>query len=240
VTVALLSGGLGVLAGLRAAEDGETVSSLSAEVDALRARVERVESERDRLRQERNQLEARLAAEEPPRVCPSEFLSTGTLLPLFAIDYPCGWHVLFDPASPTAGDERPGLQVEVVVVGRLPISLAPRDGPLGEFELLDWSDDPADQADALAPLADWVSEERARFSSIEQDERFEAAEGITVHRLTGVQPLFDEPVEVHTMFWEYTDSVAGARHVVRTFSLAPSARTVAALDRLARSFRVRR
>lgn len=213
--------------------------TVPSEVPDLRARVDRLTTERDRLRQERDQLEARLAAEEAPAVCPSEYVSTGQLLPHFSIDHRCGWHVLYDPSSPVSAEERAGLRAEAVIFGRLPISLAPTEGPIGEFELTDWTDDPADDDDMLPPLATWLREERERYISLSRDDRFESGDGITVYRLVGMQELFDEPVEVHTMFWRYDDTVAGARHIMRAFALAPSARTVDAFDRMARSFRAR-
>lgn len=239
--IALLAAlGLGAgIGALTAGGDGGEADALAAQVTALRSRAVRLEDERDRLRQERNQLEARLAAGEAPPVCPQEYVSTGSLLPYYTVDYPCGWHAVYDPRITVASaEDREGLQVEVLLLSRLPVSLAPRGGPAADVELADWTDDPADAEDNLPPIEQWVAEERDRYDELSRDDRFEAGEGATVYRLAGTQPLFDEPVEVHVLLWEYRDAINGARHVLRAFTAAPSAKAAEAHERLARSFRL--
>lgn len=238
LAVAILAGSLGLFAGDRRARGGQQLATARERIAVLEGRVARLEQERDRVRHERNLLEARLAAGEAPPVCPAEYVSTGALLPWFAVDLPCGWHALYDPTSPVGAEDRPGLHAEVLVLARLPISLAPRSGPVGDFELADWTDAADDDLDALPPLATWVEEERALFSAIQTDDRFEGGDGVTVHRLIGTQVLLDEPQTVHVLLWRYRDALSRARHVVRAFALAPSPRAADAVERLARSFRI--
>lgn len=236
VTTALA---LGALLGATIAGDNADPRPNDAVLAQATEKAARLEAERNRLRQERNQLEARLAAGNGPQACPDEFVSTGTLLRLYSVDYPCAWHVLFDPTAPVTAEDRPGLRAEVLLVSGLPISLAPGGGPAGDLELVDWTDDPNDDQDALPPLTEWLDEERARFTTLQSDDQFEAGDGLTVHRLVGVQEIFDEPSTVHVLLWRYDDAIGGTRHIARAFALEPSARAATALERLARSFRAR-
>lgn len=238
VSVLLMALGGGVLIGMSIDDpDPAALVRLEDQAADAAARADRLEGERDRVRAERNRLEARLAAGAPPPVCPTEFLPTaeGNLLPFFSVDYVCGWHVVYEARIEP---ERQGLKVELVLFSPLPIGLAASDGPIASVELADWTDDASDDVDQLPPLQDWLEEERARYDGEVDEETFEGGSGVTVHRLVGRQTLFDEPVEVHVLLWEFVDRVTDARHVVRAVAYEPGARARGALDRLARSFRV--
>jgi hypothetical protein len=238
VSVLLMALGGGVLIGMSVDDpDPAAIVRLEAQVAEADGRADRLERERDRIRAERNRLEARLAAGEPPPVCPTEFLSTAesNLLPFFSVDYLCGWHVVYEAR---VDGEREGLRVELVLFSPLPIGLAASDGPVASVELADWTDEGANDTDELPSLEAWLEEERARYDEDVREETFEGGSGVSVHRLVGRQQLFDEPVEVHVLLWEFADRVTGARHVVRAVAHEPGARARAALDRLARSFRV--
>lgn len=224
----------GILGGALLADDGTEVEAMQRSAGSLRARYEQTRAQRDKLRAERNQLEARLAAEKAPPVCPRPFVSTAELIGPYTVDYPCGWHVVEQPLD--GGQDRPGLRPDVVLFSRLPISLGPRHGPAADLEMTDWTDDPSDEEDALQPVAAWVAEERARFRTV-KEERIEAGP-VPAVRLAGTYEL-EEPTDAVVILWEYADR-SGTRHVVRVFSLAPSGEVRAALDRLVRSFQPRR
>lgn len=239
----LLLLGAGVVAGVRSADESERIGRLEASASALASRAGLLQEERNRLRAERNTLEARLAAgDDPPAVCPQEFVSTadGELLPSFSVDYRCGWSVLYDPRSQQSVEDRPGLRVEVVLFSRLPISLVPRTTPPADVEVGDWTDNPADAEDKLPPLEQWLEDERKRFAAAPREDRVEVGGGGTAHRLSGTVEFAGEPTPVTVLLWEYEDAASGARHILRAFAVAPSAETTEALDRLVRSFSVRR
>lgn len=233
-SVVVLALGGATLIGARVADDSGAVRSLKTTDLALRVRAAGLETERDRLRAERDQLEAQLAARRAPPVCPQASVSTDDLIPTFTVDYPCGWHVLYEPRPGAASQERPGLRAEITLISRLPISLAPRTGPAADIEIVDWTDDPSEGDDRLLPLQVWVAEEHARFSRA-REERIEAG-SLTAFRVSGTIDV-EEPVEAVALLWEYkADRI---RHVVRVFVLSPSPRVHQALDRMIRSFDVR-
>lgn len=223
----------GFWAGLVTGDDREEILALQESATDLRIRYEQVAAQRDRLRAERNALEARLAAQKAPAVCPRPFVSTAELVAEFTVDYPCGWHVALQPLTGDAHAERPGIHPTIAFFSRLPISLAPKPTPPGDIEVADWTDDAGDEQDALQPLAVWVEEERARFSTVKQD-AVEAGPLPGV-RLSGTLAI-EEPTDAVVTLWEYTDR-GGVRHVMRLFSLAPSPEVREAIDRMVRSFR---
>ncbi len=230
----------GLLIGAERVQDArDEAVSARASASAIASQAAALRADRDRLRAERNQLEARLAAEQAPAVCPQPYVSTGdaTLDPIFMVDYPCGWHVLRDARpSDTKDPNKPGLRVEFTFFSRLPISLAPRTGPLADVELANWADDPGAEGDALPPLSQWLEEERARFQGAPKESTFEGGASTEVHQLTGSQDIAGEPAPVIVLLWEFDDTLTGARHVVRVFAVAPGAKAREALDRMARSF----
>lgn len=231
--------GAGATAGVLVADDADDVAALRAQVAALEERVAAAEREAAVLRAQRNALEARLAAGDPPAVCPRPFLSTGALLPHAAFDHPCGWHVVADAFAGEDDPERPGLVVTLTLLGRLPIALS-APPPIADVELADWSDDPADDRDALEPLDAWVADERARFTATPEESQFEGGSGITVVRLEGTQSIEGRDAAVAVLLWEFTDTLAGARHVMRAVAVEPGAEALRALDAIARTFAVRR
>jgi hypothetical protein len=240
LAVFALAGGL-VLGAGRVDEARRETASVRASASAVASQAAVVRGERNRLRAERNQLEARLAAGKVPALCPQPYVSTGTagLDPLFAVDYPCGWHVLRD-ARPgdTADPNRPGLRVEVTFFSRLPISFAPKTGPLADIELQNWADDPASDGDELPTIDRWVSEEKALFAAGFKSTRFAGGSGIEVRQIAGTQTINEEPTPVSVLVWEFDDTLTGARHIVRVFSVASGDKTREALVRMARSFSI--
>lgn len=231
----------GVLVGARRMEGVRAeLRAARASAEDVAAQAQTLRAERNRLRAERNQLEARLASDRAPAVCPQAYVSTAdsNLSPFFAVDYPCGWHVVRD-ARPT-DPARPGIVVEITFFSRLAIPLAPRSAPIADVELTDWTDDPAVDGDELPALDRWRADERARFAAAPRETSFEGGAGISVHQLEGAQSVAGEDVAVVVLLWEFEDPLSGARHVVRAYAVAPGAKAREALDRMARTFSVPR
>lgn len=207
---------------------------------ALERSAQRLGADFDRIRAERDQLEARLAAEEEPAVCASPTLATGdaNLTPFFTVDYPCGWHVLWEPLRRTAEKGREGLLVDSLFLGRLPINRTPGGGPLTDVELADWYDDPDNDTDQLPMLEEWLAEERATLSSIESERTFETADGLPATQIRGTIDSFGKPFPVIVYVWEYEDRINRDRHIVRVFSLDPPSEVREALHALVTSFEV--
>ncbi len=198
-------------------------------------------AERDRIKADRDRLEAQLAAQTaPPKVCPSETLSTASaqLLSGFTVEYPCGWHVLEDPLRSFTPDdgERHGRTLDQLFFSALPISKAPRDGPLAEITLDTWYDDPNAEGDALPPFAHWLAAARNRFTSW-TGSTVKTRAGASIERLTGSMTLFDQPQQALLYVWEWTDR-EGARRISEAFALEPGPIVTRTLAALIRSFRV--
>lgn len=235
LAVAVLAAGaaLGILVG----EEGDRVGVLEREAAALREANAALQAERDRLRIERDEFEARLAAARAPAVCPQDEVSTADadLLATFEVLYPCGWHVVLRAAERTP--QREGLVADIVLFSRLPIALAPGPRPPADVELADWSDDAADERDALEPIARWLDDERETFAGVTSDEPVEVGDGIEGRRIAGTIRVGGEETDVIAVLWEYTDALAGGRHVVRLVTISPSARVRSAVARMVRTFR---
>ena len=198
-------------------------------------------AERDRIKADRDRIEAQLAAQSaPPKVCPQETISTANaqLLTRFAVDYPCGWHLLEDPLQtfPDDSGERTGRMLDQLFLSALPISKAPREGPLTEITLDSWSDDPNREGDALPTLADWITSAKKRFTNVSES-TVKTRAGLTVTRLNGSMTLFDRPQPAVLYVWEWTDA-EGARRISEAFALEPGPIVTRTLAALVRSFRV--
>lgn len=198
-----------------------------------------VESERNRIRAERDRLEARLAAQSAtPKACPADTLSTSDahLLASFAVDYPCGWNVLEEPLQTPSEPDRAGLQVDQLFFSALPISKAPREGPLTEITLGAWYDDPNKEGDALPTFDAWVADASGRFTQATRSS-VGTRGGIVVTKLAGTMTLFDEPRPALLYVWEWTDR-EGVRKISEAFALDPSRAVTRTLEEMVRSFRV--
>lgn len=230
----------GFLSGRTAPQaDARRERSRAAQAAADLARLQR---ERDALKAERDRLEQQLASSAEVRACPDEFVSTATstLLAFYVTEYPCSWHVLEEPLQKPADEagSRAGLMVDNVFLDPLPISKAPREGPLATIEVGAWYDDPSKEPNALPKLADWIAEERKRYTKPPESKEFSTAAGFRVTRLSGTSAPFGDPVVLVQHIWELTDP-NGARRIIQVSSYAPSASVTRALDRLVRSFRVK-
>ena len=218
----------------------DRAARLDRRVRALERAVSASAAERDRIKAERDRLEARLAAQTaPPKVCPEETLSTAKaqLLARFTVDYPCGWNVLEDPLQSFPQDpKRKGLMLDQLFLSALPISVAPREGPVSEITLDTWYDDPNVEGDALPAFADWLSTAKKRFTSVSET-TVRTAAGLGVVRLQGSMTLFDEPRPALLYVWEWADP-DGARRISEAFSLDPGPIVTRTLASLIRSFRV--
>jgi hypothetical protein len=196
-------------------------------------------AERDRVKADRDRLEASIAAQTaPPRVCPEDTVSTASaqLLSGFTVEYPCGWHVLEDSLDPFGEGEHRGQMLDQLFFSALPISRAPREGPLTEITLDTWWDDPNVEGDALPPFSDWLANARKRFTSVtEAGVRTRA--GARVVRLTGSMTVFEEPRTAVLYVWEWTDR-DGVRRISEAFALEPGLIVTRTLAALIRSFRV--
>jgi hypothetical protein len=208
-------------------------------VKRLERNASAIESERDRIRAERDRLETRLAAQNTtPKACPSETLSTtdAHLVVGFAVDYPCGWSVLEEPMKTPAEPGRAGLELDQLFFSALPISKAPRDGPLTEITVDTWYDDPNTEGDALPAFDPWEKEAQRRFTQV-SNTSLTTRSGLAVARLTGTMTLFDEPRKASLYVWEWTDAF-GVRKISEAFALDPSPALTRTLEELVRSFRV--
>jgi glutathione S-transferase len=218
----------------------DRIGSLERRVERLQRNASALETERNRIRAERDRLEARLAAQNAsPKACPDETLSTADahLLVRFAVDYPCGWSVLEDPLqSPTGAPEREGLMLDTVFFSALPISRAPREGPLAEITLDSWYDDPNKPGDALPKVEDWIASAQKRFTRVQRT-TVRTRAGLVLTKLVGSMTLFDEPRPASLYVWEWTDQ-EGVRKISEAFALDPGAALTKTLEALVRSFRV--
>lgn len=214
---------------------------LERRVRDVSAAASAVAAERDRVKADRDRLEAQIAAQSaPPKVCPEEVISTASaqLLSGFTVEYPCGWHVLEDPLEPfgeTAGENR-GRMLDQLFFSALPISRAPREGPLTEITLDTWWDDPNVEGDALPPFPDWLASAKKRFTSV-TEAAVRTRAGARVVRLNGSMTLFEEPRRAVLYVWEWTDR-EGARRISEAFALEPGPIVTRTLAALIRSFRV--
>jgi len=212
---------------------------LEQRVKRLERNASAIESERDRIRAERDRLETRLAAQNAtPNACPSETLSTtdAHLVVNFAVDYPCGWSVLEEPLKKPAEPDRAGLQIDQLFFSALPISKAPREGPLTEITLDSWYDDPDSEGDALSTFQAWETQAQHRFTQVTRATQTTRA-GLAVSKLSGTMTLFDEPRPALLYVWEWTDQL-GVRKISEAFALDPSPALTRTLEELVRSFRV--
>ncbi|HVL32256.1 MAG TPA: hypothetical protein VM600_01595 [Actinomycetota bacterium] len=238
VTAAVVAIAASFVGGMMFGHDEAEIAALERARTGATARAERLLLERQRLRSERDRLEARLAAQRAPAICPQQFVSTADsrLLPLFELEYPCGWHVLFDPRSSFSDEGRTGIRASIVLLSRLPISFAPRGGPPADIEVADWTDDPDTDGDDLPELTAWLDEERDRFTK--RAEQRITAGGFNGHRLSGTIDNAGVPTDATVVLWEFP-ARDGTRHVVRVYSQAPSSEVLRALARLIASFRLR-
>jgi hypothetical protein len=206
---------------------------------ADRARIQR---ERDALKAERDRLEQQLASSSDQRACPDDYVSTATstLVAFYVAEYPCSWHVLEEPLQKPAEEagSRSGLMVDNLFLDPLPISKAPREGPLAQIELGAWYDDPNRSPDALPKLADWIAEERKRYSKSPELKEFSTATGFRITRLIGETVPFGDPIVLVEYIWEVTDANS-VRRIIQVSSYAPPASVTRALDRLVQSFRMK-
>jgi len=237
IAVAAAASGVGFIAGR---QGHERIGVLERRVNTLERNASAIEAERDRIRAERDRLEARLAAQTAtPKACPADTLSTADahLLVRYAVDYPCGWSVLEEPLQ-TPKDEpgRAGLSLDALFFSALPISKAPRDGPLTEIGLDSWSDDPSVDGDALPAFDAWLAEAHGRFTQSTRSTVATRA-GLAVTKLAGSMTLFEEPRPAVLYVWEWTDP-DGVREISEAFALDPSRGVTRTIERLVRSFRV--
>lgn len=218
---------------------GDRIPALERRVRSLESAVAAASSERDRLKADRDRLEARLAAlDATPAACPEETLSTSgaQLAARFVVEYPCGWNVLEEPLQrPEAGSPRAGLVVDHLFFSALPITKAPRQGPLTEITLDTWYDDPEVEGDALPTLDAWLAEAKRRFTAVQQTE-VRTRSGIRVFKLTGSMTAFDQPRPALLYVWEL--NVDGVRTIAEAFSLDPARSVTTVIDSLVRSFRL--
>ena len=218
----------------------DRIGTLERRIARLERNAKAIEAERNRIRAERDRLENRLAAQNAsPKACPDETLSTADahLIVRFAVDYPCGWNVLEDPLqTPTGAPEREGLMLDSLFFSALPISRAPRDGPLTEITLDTWYDDANAQGDALPTIEKWIEDAQKRFTQSTRS-TLKTRGGLIVTKLTGSMTLFDEPRPATLYVWEWTDP-QGIRKISEAFALDPSTTLTKTLEALVRSFRV--
>jgi hypothetical protein len=233
----LAGGGAGYVIG-HAGHD--RIAVLERRVRTLERNSSAIESERNRIRAERDRLEARLAAQNAtPKACPNETVSTADahLIVRFAVDYPCGWSVLEDPLqAPKGAPEREGLMLDSIFFSALPISRAPREGPLTEVTLDSWYDDPNAEGDALPALEKWIESAENRFTDVQRS-TLATLGGVVLTKLAGSMRLFDEPRQATLYVWEWTDP-DGIRKISEAFALDPSRTLMKTLETLVRSFRV--
>jgi hypothetical protein len=232
--------GAAAFAGYGAGRSGHgRIAVLEQRVKRLERNASANESERNRLRAERDRLETRLAAQNAtPKACPSETLSTSDahLIVSFAVDYPCGWSVLEEPLQAPAEPERAGLKLDQLFFSALPISKAPREGPLTEITLDTWNDDLDKEGDALPTFEEWVTKAEGRFTQVTKT-TLKTRVGLVLTKLTGSMTLFDEPRPALLYLWEWTDPF-GVRKISEAFALDPSPGLKRTLEELVRSFRV--
>ena len=239
---ALALAGAGVAAGW-ALDDGARDRSavLARRLGDVSARASAAAAERDRIKADRDRLEAQIAAQSaPPKVCPQETISTAQaqLLARFTVEYPCGWHVLEDPLQSFAEDagDRHGRMLDQIFFSVLPISRAPREGPLTDITLDTWYDDPNAEGDALPPFDDWLASAKRRFTSV-AEATVRTRTGASIVRLSGSMTPFDRPQQAVLYVWEWTDG-DGARRISEAFALEPGPILTRTLAALVRSFRV--
>ncbi|MGH2784644.1 MAG: hypothetical protein ACRDJ1_05250 [Actinomycetota bacterium] len=219
-------------------EDLDRVASLERRVRSLESAASALTSEKDRLKADRDRLETLLAgADSPPAACPNATVSTlgAPLSAPFIVEYPCGWSVLEHPAQvPPAESPRYGLSVDHLFFSPFPISLQPSGGPLAEITLDAWYDEPAIEGD-LPPIADWLAEARARFTS-PAEHGLKTGSGLPVVRLQGEIVVSDQARPALLYVWEHTDS-DGVRRIYEAFALEPSRTVTTTIEAVVRSFR---
>lgn len=218
----------------------DRIAVLERRVRTLERNSSAIEAERNRIRAERDRLEARLAAQNAtPKACPDDTLSTADahLVVRFAVDYPCGWSVLEDPLqTPKGSPDREGLMLDEVFFSALPISRAPREGPLADITLDSWYDDVDKEGDALPTLDAWIAQADKRFTQATRS-TVKTRGGLTITKLAGSMTLFDEPRPALLYVWEWTGS-DGLRRISEAFALDPGKELTKALETLVQSFRV--
>jgi len=232
--------GLGFFGGwIAGRSDHDRIGVLLRRIDALEGNSQAIEAERDRIKAERDRLEAQLAARNTSaKPCPRATLSTldAHLVEQFAVDYPCGWNVLEDPLQrPGADSQRQGLMLDAMFFSALPISKAPREGPLTEITVETWYDDPDAGGDALPSFDDWLAEAEKRFTKVTRS-TVTTRGRLSVIKLQGTMTLFDEPRPALLYVWEWTDR-DGVRRITEAFALDPSATVTKTIESLVRSFR---
>jgi hypothetical protein len=126
--------------------------------------------------------------------------------------------------------------LDQLFLSALPISMAPREGPLTEITLDTWYDDPNIEGDALPTFSDWTAEAKKRFSSVSESSVTTRA-GLRVVRLNGSMKPFDQPEPAVLYLWEWTDA-NGTRRISEAFALDPGPIVTRTLAALVRSFRV--
>jgi hypothetical protein len=240
VAACLLALGIGYAGGwVTGRGDRNRLGVLLRRIDALEGNSEAIATERDRIKAERDRLEAQLAASSSSsKPCPRATLSTADahLLELFAVDYPCGWNVLEDPLQTPAEDSpRRGLMLDAMFFSAVPISKAPREGPLTEITLETWYDDPNAEGDSLPSFDDWLAEAEQRFTKVTRT-TVTTRSRVTIAKLQGTMTLFDEPRPALLYVWEWTDR-DGTRRISEAFALDPSSSVTKTIDQLVRSFR---
>lgn len=238
---AIALAGVAAFAGWTAGRTGhDRIGVLERRIDVLATNAAAVQAERDRIKADRDRLERQLAAQtESPRACPRDTVSTSDaeLLVRFAVDYPCGWNVLEDPLQTLPADSpRKGLMLDELFFSPLPISRAPRGGPLAEITLDSWYDDPNAEGDALPSFDAWLAEAEKRFTKLTRS-TVTSRGGTRVTKLEGSMNLFDEPRPAVLYVWEWTDR-EGGRRISEAFALDPSRTVSRTIDALVRSFRV--
>jgi hypothetical protein len=242
--VALALTGGAFTAGFMSGRTGPDAEARRDRSRAARATADlaRVQRERDALKADRDRLEQQLASSSEVRACPDEYVSTATstLVAFYVLEYPCSWHVLEEPLQKPAEEAGPraGLMVDNLFLDPLPISKAPREGPLAQVELGAWYDDASKEPDALPTLADWITAERKRYTKTPEQKEFSTSAGFRITRLSGTTEPFGDPIVLVEYIWELTDP-NGVRRIVQVSSYAPAASVGRALDRLVRSFRLK-
>jgi len=214
------------------------IGRLEKRVSTLESEATSIEAERDRIKAERDRLETQLATRNAtPKACPHATLSTSAahLLVRFAVDYPCGWNVLEDPLqTPEPQSPRKGLILDELFFSALPISRAPREGPLTEITLDTWYDDETKSGDALPSFADWLAEAQKRFTTVTSS-TLETRGRMTVTKLQGSMTLFDQPRPALLYVWEWTGA-DGVRRISEAFALDPGRIVTKTIEALVRSF----
>jgi len=239
IALSLAVAGAGTLVGVLAADDQAEVDRLFEQAQASARRVAGLETELRRTQAERNRLDAQLAAEDAPPVCPNAYVSSGdgVLFPTVTLDYPCGWHVVRNASMRVDHPDIQGITAEITWFSQLPIPLEPSAGLIADIEMSDWVGTGGED-DPLPSLADWLDLERAAYTDPPSEARFEGPQDRTIHRFVGPQTLLEQPVNVVVMVWSYLDPLTGLRHIVRAMTAEPTRIEREALEHLARSFTV--